>query len=297
MRIRKAGQICQGLWLLGREESCVYLLEGSQTSMLISGGMSYLVPDILTQFETFGTDESRIGKILILHAHFDHVGIVPFFKRRHPDIEIYASARAWKLLHSQKVVETINHLNRTVAENIDKADVFDRYDVDWDVTFDGYTVAEGDRIDLGDKQVHIYQTPGHSSCSISAYQPDSKALFPSDSGGIPYKDSIITSGNSDFTQYQMSLEKLETLDTDLVCADHYGYIAGEEANGFITRTIECAQAHRRWIESMYRQSGNIETAVENIVKILEQENPDYVVPPAILKTVYRQMVRHIADTL
>ncbi|MCK5554244.1 MAG: MBL fold metallo-hydrolase, partial [Deltaproteobacteria bacterium] len=90
MRIRKPGKVLHNLWYLGREQAGVYLLDGGDEAMIINGGLAYLVPDLLRQFEKFGIDEEKIKKLLILHSHFDHVGIVPFFKRRHQDLEIYA---------------------------------------------------------------------------------------------------------------------------------------------------------------------------------------------------------------
>ena len=39
MRIREPGRVCEGLWFLGHKESGVYLLEGKNHSMFISGGM------------------------------------------------------------------------------------------------------------------------------------------------------------------------------------------------------------------------------------------------------------------
>jgi hypothetical protein len=60
MRIRKPGKVREGIWCLGREESGVYLLEGDDSSMIVSGGMSYIVPDILRQFKEFGIDENRL---------------------------------------------------------------------------------------------------------------------------------------------------------------------------------------------------------------------------------------------
>ena len=98
MRIRKPGKVRDRLWFLGRKESGVYFLEGNDESIIINGGMSYIVSDLLRQFKEFGIDEERITKLLILHAHFDHVGMVPFFKRRHPKIDIYASRRGWEIL-------------------------------------------------------------------------------------------------------------------------------------------------------------------------------------------------------
>jgi len=53
MRIRKPGKVNERIWFLGREESGVYLLEGTNDSMIMSGGMSYIVPDLLQQFGEF----------------------------------------------------------------------------------------------------------------------------------------------------------------------------------------------------------------------------------------------------
>ncbi|MGD9322166.1 MAG: hypothetical protein PVH99_19490, partial [Desulfobacteraceae bacterium] len=74
MRIRKPGKIGEHLWYLGCEESGVYLLESQDESMIISGGLSYILPSVLQQISEFGIKEDRIRKFLILHAHFDHVG-------------------------------------------------------------------------------------------------------------------------------------------------------------------------------------------------------------------------------
>ena len=82
MRIKKAGRIDEGLWLLGTEESCVYLLEGSRSSVLISAGLSYILPDFFRQIADWGISEKKIDHIIILHAHFDHLGVIPFLKRK-----------------------------------------------------------------------------------------------------------------------------------------------------------------------------------------------------------------------
>ena len=77
MRVRKAGRVCDNLWYLGREESGIYILEGTDSSMIISGGLNYIVPDILRQLHQFNIDETRIHALLILHSHFDHVTGTP----------------------------------------------------------------------------------------------------------------------------------------------------------------------------------------------------------------------------
>ncbi|MBW2031166.1 MAG: MBL fold metallo-hydrolase [Deltaproteobacteria bacterium] len=297
MRTREPGKVCEGLWYLGRKESGVYLLEGSEGSMIISGGMSYIVPAILKQMEDFAIDRNRIKKLLILHSHFDHVGVVPFFKRSQPDLEIYASARAWEILSMPKAIETINAFSRDVAERMGMTGALGSHDLDWRDDIQGSVVRDGDRLDLDGVEVHIIETPGHSSCAISAYAPALKALFPSDSGGIPFDHIIVTSGNSNFTKYQESLERLKTLEVRYYCADHYGYVTGDEAATFISRSIECAREHRDLMEKTYLRTQDIDKAVDELMPAFYRDNPDYFLSPDIFRGVYRQMIKHIAQAL
>ena len=294
MRIRKPGKVHERIWFLGREESGVYLLEGNDGSMMVSGGMSYIVSDIIRQFKEFRIDESRIKKLLILHSHFDHVGIIPFFKRRNPEMEIYASERAWEILQMDKAILTINEFSRNVEKRMKREDIASAYDLEWRNDVSGKTIREGDRIDLGGLEVLILEIPGHSSCCIAAYIPKLKALFPTDGGGIPFDQTIVTSGNSNYTKYQQSLERLKDLKVDYYCADHYGYVIEEEAREFISKSIEMAKINRTQMEEAYRSSQDIDAAARKIISSFYEENPSYFLSPEIFLDVYRQMVRHIA---
>ncbi len=297
MRIRKPGRVNERIWFLGREESGVYLLEGNNHSMIVSGGMNYIVSDLLRQFKEFDIDENRIKKILILHSHFDHVGIVPFFKRRHPEIEVYASKRGWEILQMDRAISTINEFSRSVTRRMKKENIYSTYDLDWRNDVNGRTVYEGDQIDLGGMKVSILETPGHSSCCIAAYAPEVRSLFPSDGGGIPFERTIVTTGNSNYTQYQQSLEKLKTLEVDYYCADHYGYVTGEEAKGFISETIEAAKKNRTQMEEIYRSVQDIDVAAQKLTFSFYKENPHYFLSPEIFLDVNRQMVRHLAKVI
>ncbi len=297
MRIRKPGKVNDHLWLLGHETSGVYLLEGSEGSIIISGGVSCIVPAILHQIEAHRIDMAKVNKILILHAHFDHVGIVPYLKRLQPDIEIYASERAWEILGMSKAISTINAFNRKVTEQMGMEEACSPYDLDWRDDISGIGISEGDDIDLGDVKLQILETPGHSSCAISAYEPRSKALFPTDSGGIPFKQTVVTSGNSNFTKFQKSLEKLRDLDVAVYCADHYGYVVGEEASAFIDRSIQAAEEHRTMMEEAYVRTKDIDKATQELVASFYDEYQDYFLPRDIFEAVYKQMMKHIAGVM
>lgn len=297
MRVRQTGRVCEGLWLLGREESCVYLLQGERSSMLISGGMSYIIEDLKQQSQRFGIDPTRISRILILHAHFDHVGVVPYLKRENRQIEVLASSRAWELLKTPKVLETINSFSREVASRMGRLEALEGYDLQWRTDITGTKVGEGDSVDLGGLEVQILETPGHSSCSITAWVPRLGALFASDAGGIPFKDTIITSGNSNFTQFQENLERLKQLPVKYVCADHYGYVCGDEAGGFMAKAAEKAAQRRKEMEELYSKTKDIEVAARELTRRFYAQNPDYLLTPEIFQGVFRQMVRHVAGQM
>jgi glyoxylase-like metal-dependent hydrolase (beta-lactamase superfamily II) len=297
MRIRKPGKVHERIWFLGREESGVYLLDGNDGAMIVSGGMSYIVPDVLRQFNEFGIDENRIKKLIILHSHFDHVGIVPFFKRRHPEIEVYASERGWEILQMDKAILTINEFSRNVAQRMKKEDVYSTYDLEWRKDVSGKTIREGDRIDLGGLEVLVLEIPGHSSCCIAIYVPKLKALFPTDGGGIPFNETIVASGNSNYTKYQQSLEKLKDFEVDYYCADHYGYVMRAEAAEFIRKSIEVANKNRAFMEQTYRSTRDVDMAAKRLIASFYDENPSYFLSPEIFLDVYRQMVRHIASVI
>jgi len=297
MRNRKAGQIRDRLWYLGREESGIYLLEGESCSLILSGGMSYLAPVVLKQIRDFGIDEGKIRKLLILHAHFDHVGLVPFFRRRYPTLDIFALARAWDILRMPKGIETINAFSRMVAERMGVSGWLEGHDLDWRDDVAGGVVSEGSEIDLGGLTIQIMETPGHSSCSLSAYCPEICALFPSDGGGIPYEDMILPAGNSNYTRYQKSLEKLKPLTVDIIGADHYGYVTGPEAENYLMHSIDAARENRALIEAVYLRTGSIEETVKQLVGDIYTRRPGYFLSPEIYAGVYRQTVRHIAGAL
>jgi 2-aminobenzoylacetyl-CoA thioesterase len=297
MRAHETGKICDGLWYLGREESGVYLLEGKDSSIFISGGTSYILPDVLAQIEDFHIDETKIKGLVILHAHFDHIGIVPALHQRYPDMTLYASERAWEILAQPRSIETINEFSRVITEEKGATERMAGYDTDWTLGFTGATVHEGDVIGLGDFDIHILETPGHSSCSISAYVPQLKALFPSDGGGIPYSDTIVIAANSNFTEYQKSLKKLAQLDVEYVCADHFGYVYGAEAKGHVDRAIELAQIERNKMEVIYKRVRDVDRATREYSDDFYANNTDYFLPREIYDGVRRQMMRHIAQCL
>jgi glyoxylase-like metal-dependent hydrolase (beta-lactamase superfamily II) len=298
MRIRKPGKVTDNLWYLGREETGVYYLRGRDGAVMINGAMSYILPDVLTQMKGFELDPRGITKLLILHSHFDHVGLVPYFKRTYPGIEVVASAPAWEIFAKPKAIEIMNNFSQLSAREVNGLEALRPYDLEWRDDITGTAVRGGDVIDVDGVILRIIATPGHSNCSICAYEPTMKALFASDAVGVAFKDTLFPSMNTNVDQYLESLDTLKPLAVSYLCLDHYGYITGEEAQRFVDRTLEEGVRWKAYLEDSYRKhGGDLDSAARAVTDTFYKEMPGYFIAPDILEMVFKQMLKYIGKTL
>jgi len=267
MRFLEPQRVHPQIEYLGRQEMCVYLLQGKEY-MIVEGGMSYIVPSMLKQFRERDIDRSKITRLLLLHSHFDHCGIVPFFKRMLPQLKVLGSRRSQELYRREKVVRFIRDRNRETLQLLKMEKEAAELNLDVDQIAVDEVVGEGDVIDLGDGvRVKIIEMPGHSSCSIAAYVEPWRALFPSDAGGIPGEDEeIFPSGNEDYLLYQKSLEKLQPLDLEILGAARNGVFVGKEAGEFIPRSIAAAERTRLEILQQFQGLENMEEKIIQLAK-------------------------------
>jgi len=294
MIIEKPGFVTDRILFLGRKESCVYLLKGSEEFALLGGGLTYIVPDIIQQLKRFKIEEKKIKRIIILHSHFDHCGIVPFFKRRWPWVSITASQRAKELLDKPEVMESISSLNQILStehglEQPDK-DIgieLGRINID-DV------VKEGDILSCDDLPMEVMEVPGHSSCSIAIYVPQEKAMFASDAGGIPIGDRIFTAANSNFDKYQESLQKMARYEIEVYLTEHFGARTGSDGRHFLQKSMDAAIETRSILEASYAKTKDIEKSTTEITDTVMEWVPESFMPKEIITMVIGQMIRFVA---
>ena len=292
--ITESCRITERITFLGKFESCVFIVEGGEENILIGGGLSYIVPDVLKQLANFKIEEEKIKKLFILHAHYDHSGIIPFFKKRWPWAEIIASERAKQLFSDPKISKVLADLNLKATSGVGLMDKSEKEGFNFTKVDIERTVKGGDIIQCGDRTLEIIDAPGHSSCSISIYIPQEKALFTSDSAGVCFGGQISPTANSNYDKYQQTLEKLVEYDVDIVLPEHFGVATGEEARAYVPRSIEAAKKERTMLEESYMKTRDIEKSTEEITDILVKETPAPFIPREVRATVVSQMLRFIA---
>ena len=294
MIIEKPGFVTDRILFLGRKESCVYLLKGAEEFALLGGGLAYIIPDIIKQLKSFNIEEKKIKRIIILHSHFDHCGIVSYFKRRWPWVSITASARAKELLDKPEVMESISSLNQKILTELG----LEQQDKDIGIEFDRINiddvVKEGDILSCDDLSMNVMEVPGHSSCSIAIFVPQEKAMFASDAGGIPIGDRIFTAANSNFDKYQESLQKMARYEIEIYLTEHFGARTGSDGRHFLQKSMDAAMETRSILEASYAKTKDIKKSTKEITDTVMEWVPEGFMPKEIITMVIGQMIRFVA---
>lgn len=293
----KPGKINERITLLGRRESCVYHLDCGSEAVILGGGFSYIISDVLEQVKEFGIIGESIGRAIILHSHFDHCGIIPYLKQRWPWICVTASKRSKELLSDPKILQTIALYNKDTATAIGRGEKLGDLNLLFGELKVEKTVGEGDIIHCGDIAMHVLEVPGHSSCSIGIYIPSIKALFVSDAAGMRYRDYFMPTGNSNFDLYQKNLERIAGLDVDMLLFEHYGVSTGDDVKTHFSRSIARAKEIRSLIEETYIRTRDVTRSAEEIVRRIISEAPEPFMRREILLLAFKPMVKYIAKTI
>jgi 2-aminobenzoylacetyl-CoA thioesterase len=295
MIIQEPGKVTDRITLLGRREACIYHLDGGSDAVLLGGGMIHIIPDVLEQVAAFNIVPEKISRIIILHSHFDHCGIVGFFKKRWPWMTVAASSQAKEMLQKPKIIESIRFMNEQVIDRFNSREKLKDIGVD---AFAGLSVeavlGEGEKITCGDRTLEIIEVPGHSSCSIAAYVPEEKAMFTSDAAGIAAAGKeIFTAANSNFDKYQQSLEKMNAYDVEVQLAEHYGARTGKDGRTAIANAIEAARNYRSRVEASLERTGTPEKSAAELTEITIKNASAEFLPEAVVSLVTSQMVHFI----
>lgn len=194
------------LWNNPYENNCnTYLIRGAIT-VLIDPGHFHHLSNLFHQMERDGISPEGIDLIILTHSHPDHFEGVKAFMHKSVKMTMNRDEERY-LLESGKYLFAM--MRQPIPE----------FRID-------FYLKEGE-LHLGEKTFSIYQTPGHSPGSLSIHWPEKKALFTGDLvfyGGVGRTDFI--EGNSNLLK--RSIERISTLDTELLLPGHGEFIKGKE---------------------------------------------------------------------
>lgn len=256
-RTTEPGPLAPGLRFIGNAAICLYLV-GGERPWLIDSGMTVSGPLLAADLADHAP--AGLGGVLLTHSHYDHVSGVPLVRRRQPEVEIAAHPLVGKVLARPNAVALVRKLNASVFGGT-------LPDLPEIVEFAPFPVtrplADRDRIELGDgRVVEVIATPGHTRDSLSFHLPWAKAVIVGEAAGVPgFDGTILPEFLQSYDDYVASLERLAALELEIVGLPHNGVLVGEEARGYMRRSLRATVAFRaRLRRALDRAHGDLEAA-------------------------------------
>lgn len=231
------------------------LIEGSEGTALYDCGMAYCGDKLVKNIE-----ERLAGReldcILLSHTHYDHVGALPYVRRRWPEATVYGAVHGKRVLERPGALKVIGSLGSRAADIYTKGEMTS-------VLTEGLGVdvvlKDGDRLFLGDRVILALETKGHTDCSLTyCIEPD-KIMIASESTGVLEREGKLhTAILKSFDDSMESLKKCREYAPNIVISPHYGVIPpfyNEEYWELYRRT---AEGEKEYLESLWREGLSME---------------------------------------
>ena len=200
----------------------LYVIRGKE-NLLIDCSILAKAEDIEIKLNKL-LGKEKIDLVLLTHSHYDHTGACAYLQARH-HFNILASQRTKEILQNHKAIEFIDKLNQEFKHLLNQ-------DNSMHVTMPENisTVHEGDKISVSQNQwLQVYETPGHTRCSLAFLLQPENILFPGDAAGVMEKKGAIKPlFLSSYSAYIESLKKIDALETEILALPHNQVIKGRK---------------------------------------------------------------------
>jgi glyoxylase-like metal-dependent hydrolase (beta-lactamase superfamily II) len=258
---------------LGERYVACYFLKGKRRSLLVDTGVAPSVDkELLPGLETAGIDSDQLDYVLISHADFDHQGGNARVREVAPRsiFMCHALDKSW--------IESVDLL---VRERYDEFAAPDGIAVDEDTNKWYHTMVEptaidialqgGEQIALGDLDVEVLHTPGHSWGHLSLYVPSSRTLIIEDAA---LGHGLLTAAGGEafpptyryVASYTSSIERLRGMPVDTLLTGHYPVMSGADCEHFLAESRAYIERVQFQIDNAFEQVGPAGLTMKQLIE-------------------------------
>jgi glyoxylase-like metal-dependent hydrolase (beta-lactamase superfamily II) len=185
-----------------------YVLEDEDGLTLIDTSITSAGPKILQQLAVAGHQPAAVKRILITHAHPDHVGSLPFLQEK-TGAQVLSSALEAEVIEGKTAVPRRANNPRPPRTQYPGSPV-------------DQILADGDVLEAVMGGLHTVFTPGHAPGHLAFWQPEKKVLFCGDAiFRIPFNMRLpFALLTVDMAENIRSIGRLAGLNPNILCFGH-----------------------------------------------------------------------------
>ncbi|MFX0134711.1 MAG: MBL fold metallo-hydrolase [Candidatus Hodarchaeota archaeon] len=234
-----------------------YILQGTKKRALIDTSGPLEAERFVKKLKHLGLAPD----ILILtHSHWDHAGGTTVFQKKFPNIEVFAGRTAIESLRNN------SNYNKDFSEIISDLEPVDNI----------IPVKQGDTIDLGGIELLIFETPGHTNCSISILDKKNSILFIGDALGNLWEHFVVLPPimPPEFSQEKLlsTFEIVKKIEYSAIACSHFGLLTEDSAKNFPNYAKLCYIFWRDFFLSSVEKYSTTENVVDSFIDKLHELN-------------------------
>ncbi|MDZ7689442.1 MAG: MBL fold metallo-hydrolase [Halobacteriales archaeon] len=257
--------------MLGVEGHAAAFLIDADKPVIIDTGLQDCARNVLDAVEEIGVAHDDVEHIVVTHVHLDHAGGIGEVAEACPNAEILVHESGEKYLtddeSARRLVEKVHAVEDGLGDAYGGIDTVDSDRV--------VAVEDEKTLDLGDRELEIFETSGHAPHHLSLYDDESDALFVIDEGCAYFEgqEGVTTPpSNFDYERTLESFDRFEEYDSDYLLYGHYG--VNYDGADALPRHRE---ALVEWVEDIrdaWEEHGDTRAVIEQVVEGRpEAENP------------------------
>ncbi|MGQ9426229.1 MBL fold metallo-hydrolase [Gilvimarinus sp. F26214L] len=255
-----------------------YLMEDSGRLAIIETGTAKTAPAVLELIRQRGYDYTDVDYVLITHVHLDHAGGAGALMAALPAAKLVVHPRAARHMADPSKLQA-----GAMAVYGERA-YMQQYGQLEPIPEDRMIIVEdGSTLQLGDRVLRFFDTPGHARHHYCVYDEGSRGIFSGDTLGIVYRE--MSEGRAPFVMpattpvqfdpqaMKQSVDRLMGLKAERIFLTHYGETPATQSHArqlheHIDAYVAIALAHKD--DGEHRQANIRQALLEHTLAALER---------------------------